>query len=125
MLDVFELSCGTPSRYVVMLGLAGLDPTPRNRGLLSLRAVKSEKWVFGEKIGDLPVDGDTGVGERLARHGRDTHRQRLEIGGFFLRRDGDCGQLKRAGLPRPLGAGRRMGQGGRWQERATGHRIDW
>ena len=49
-LDVFELSCGTPSRYVVMLGLAGLDPIPRNRGLLSLRAVKSEKCVLGEKI---------------------------------------------------------------------------
>jgi hypothetical protein len=43
MLDEFVLSCGTPSMYVVMPGLAGLVPMPRKRGLLSLRAVKSEK----------------------------------------------------------------------------------
>src|SRR6266850_3365638 len=30
-----------------MPGLAGLDPTPRNRGLLSLRAVNSLKKVLG------------------------------------------------------------------------------
>jgi hypothetical protein len=47
MLDVFEWSCGTPSKLVVMAGLAGLEPTPRNRGLLSFRAEKSEKYVFG------------------------------------------------------------------------------
>jgi hypothetical protein len=28
-------------------GLLGLAPTPRNRGLLSLRAVNSLKYVFG------------------------------------------------------------------------------
>src|SRR5262245_62312383 len=31
-----------------MPGLAGLEPTPRNRALLSLRAVNSLKNVFGE-----------------------------------------------------------------------------
>ena len=33
-----------------MLGFAGLDQMPRNRGLLSLRAVKSENCVLGEKM---------------------------------------------------------------------------
>ena len=47
MLDEFALSCGTPSMYVVTPGLFGLEPTPRNRGLLSLRAVNSLKNVFG------------------------------------------------------------------------------
>ena len=32
---------------VVMPGFAGLDPMPRNVALLSLRAVNSEKFVFG------------------------------------------------------------------------------
>ncbi len=49
-LDVLELNCGTPSTYVTTPGLAGLAPTPRMRGLLSLRAENSVKCVFGEKI---------------------------------------------------------------------------
>src|SRR5688572_20776867 len=49
-LVVFALNCGTPSTYVTTPGLDGPAPTPRMRGLLSLRAVNSVKWVFGEKI---------------------------------------------------------------------------
>jgi len=49
MLDELVFSCGTPSIYVVIAGLAGLEPRPRNRGLLSLRAVKSLKKVFGAR----------------------------------------------------------------------------
>jgi len=41
-------SCGTPSMNVVMPGLAGLEPIPRNRTLLILRAESSEKNVLGE-----------------------------------------------------------------------------
>jgi hypothetical protein len=47
MLDALAFSWGTPSKNVVTAGLAGLDPTPRNRALLSLRAVNSVKTVFG------------------------------------------------------------------------------
>ena len=43
MLEVFALSCGTPSMYVVTPGLAGLEPTPRMRALLSFRALNSLK----------------------------------------------------------------------------------
>ena len=48
MLDELLLRCGTPSTKVVTAGLAGLEPRPRNRGLVSLRAVKSEKKALGE-----------------------------------------------------------------------------
>ena len=41
MLEELVFSCGTPSIYVVTAGFAGLEPMPRKRGLLSLRAVKS------------------------------------------------------------------------------------
>ena len=47
MLEEFVLSCGTPSMLVVIAGFAGLEPIPRKRGLLSFRAVKSVKYVFG------------------------------------------------------------------------------
>ena len=47
MFDALALSIGTPSRKVVIDGFAGLAPIPRNRGLVSLRAVNSEKNVFG------------------------------------------------------------------------------
>ena len=50
MEDEFELSCGTPSKKVVTAGLPGLEPMPRNRGLLSFRAVNSVKLTFGAKI---------------------------------------------------------------------------
>ena len=49
-LDELELSCGTPSRNVVIAGFAGLEPMPRNRGLLSFRAVNSVNETFGAKI---------------------------------------------------------------------------
>src|SRR5688572_1479930 len=48
MFDVFVLSCGTPSMYVVTPGFAGLEPMPRKRALLILRALRSEKYVLGE-----------------------------------------------------------------------------
>ncbi len=48
MLDAFAFSIGTPSTKVVIEGFAGLAPIPRNRGLVSLRALNSEKNVFGE-----------------------------------------------------------------------------
>ena len=47
MLDEFAFSCGTPSMNVVTAGLFGLEPMPRKRALLSLRAVNSLKNVFG------------------------------------------------------------------------------
>src|SRR5262245_42711001 len=50
MLDVLALSCGTPSKYVVIPGLFGLELMPRNRALLSFRADHSVKYVFGAKI---------------------------------------------------------------------------
>ena len=49
MLDEFAFSCGTPSMYVVIAGLAGLAPIPRNRALLSFRAENSVKIVLGAK----------------------------------------------------------------------------
>ena len=48
MLEVLVLSCGTPSMYVVTPGFAGLEPMPRKRALLILRALRSEKYVLGE-----------------------------------------------------------------------------
>ena len=36
--------------YVVTAGLDGLDPMPRNRALLTLRAVNSVNMVFGAKM---------------------------------------------------------------------------
>ncbi len=50
MLDEFELSCGTPSMNVVTAGLPGLEPMPRNLGLLSFLAVNSVKLTFGAKM---------------------------------------------------------------------------
>src|SRR5437016_7024965 len=55
MLDEFAFSCGTPSMYVVTPGFAGLDPTPRNRALLNLRALNSEKKVLGEYFAASPT----------------------------------------------------------------------
>src|SRR5688500_8447257 len=40
--------------YVVTAGLAGLDPMPRNRGLLGMRAVKPEKYGFDAYIAASP-----------------------------------------------------------------------
>ena len=37
MLDELVFNCGTPSKYVVIPGLAGLELMPRNRALLSFR----------------------------------------------------------------------------------------
>src|SRR6185503_1096225 len=47
MLDELAFNCGTPSMNVVTAGLFGLEPMPRKRALLSLRAVNSLKKVFG------------------------------------------------------------------------------
>src|SRR5262245_61515692 len=47
MLEELAFSCGTPSINVVTLGLLGLDPMPRKRGLLSFLAVNSLKNVLG------------------------------------------------------------------------------
>jgi hypothetical protein len=41
--DEFVLSWGTPSMKVAIPGLPGLDPMPRTRALLTLRAESSEK----------------------------------------------------------------------------------
>src|SRR5687768_6694732 len=38
-----------------MAGLAGLEPRPRNRGLLNLRAVKSVQYVFGARRDASPM----------------------------------------------------------------------
>ena len=43
MLDEFAFNCGTPSMKVVTAGLFGLEPIPRKRALLSLRAENSLK----------------------------------------------------------------------------------
>ena len=47
MLDVLAFSCGTPSKKVVIDGLAGLAPIPLNRALLNFRAVNSVNDTFG------------------------------------------------------------------------------
>ena len=47
MFDEFAFSCGTPSMYVVIPGLAGLEPTPRKYALLSLRAENSLNHTLG------------------------------------------------------------------------------
>src|SRR5262245_23619084 len=47
MLEEFAFNCGTPSKYVVTPGLAGLAPSPRMRALLNLRAVNSVNVEFG------------------------------------------------------------------------------
>ncbi len=41
------MSCGTPSKKVVIDGLAGLAPMPLNRALLSFLAVNSVNHTFG------------------------------------------------------------------------------
>src|SRR5688500_18856483 len=51
--SIFEellFNCGTPSMYVVIAGLPGLEPMPRNRALLTFRAVNSVNTEFGAKI---------------------------------------------------------------------------
>ena len=55
MLDELELSCGTPSMYVVMPGFEGLDPMPRTNRLLIFRADNSTTRVFGENATASPI----------------------------------------------------------------------
>ena len=83
MLDVFELSCGTPSKFVVMAGLAGLEPIPRNRGLLSLRAVKSESRYSAHK--STPRARCTPAPESVSCDTAVTLTARWWVGGFLCR----------------------------------------
>ena len=43
---------------MVIAGLAGLEPMPRNRALLTLRAVNSVKTVLGAKIAASVTDNN-------------------------------------------------------------------
>ena len=108
MLDEFELSCGTPSRKVVIAGLAGLDPIPRNRGLLSFRAVNSVNVTLRRENARFAHDLDVGPIDRVLGNRRDADRQTTGVLWLLLRRDGH----RRQGQPQ-LVVGRRRGRLGR------------
>ena len=102
MLDELVFSCGTPSKKVVIDGFAGLAPMPRNRALLSFRAVNSVKWTFGAKTPASLTIVDAGVLQRRLRDRRQAEWQGLRVGRLLLRGDDQRRQLKGGrGLSRP------------------------
>ena len=89
------LNCGTPSTYVVTPGLAGLAPTPRMRGLLSLRAENSVKMRVRRKHAGVAHERDAGGPDQVFRNGGDADGQLRRIRGFFLGGD-EHGRTRRA-----------------------------
>ena len=88
MLEELALSCGTPSMNVVMPGLPGLAPMPRNRALLSFRAAELGERRVGREDAGLADDVDAGVVDGVGGDGRHADRQLLLVFGFLLRGDG-------------------------------------
>ena len=111
MLDEFELSCGTPSMKVVTAGLPGLEPMPRNLGLLSFLAVNSVKMTFGAKISRLAHDPDARSVDGVGRDRRDADRQFPRVLGLLL-----CGD----GHRRQRHPHERIIRGLRWRRRLSG-----
>ena len=84
MLDEFAFSCGTPSMNVVTAGLFGLEPMPRKRALLSLRAVNSLKNVFGAYCAASLTLRTPASSIVSSRDGRDADRRVLHVLGLLL-----------------------------------------
>ena len=69
----------------MIAGLAGLEPMPRKRALLTLRAVNSVKTVFGAKIAASVIARRPELAMVVGGHGRDAGRHLLHVRRFFLR----------------------------------------